>query len=267
MTADQLVIRKPAVAGLFYPADPSELALALDRAFAEAHPAPAQVRPRALIVPHAGYVYSGAIAASGYRLLAPLRAAITRVVLLGPSHRVYVTGMAVSGADAFATPWGLVRLDRAACDELTRRRGVRMDDEPHAREHSLEVHLPFLQHVLGDFRLIPLAVGHSRPPDIAELIEWLWADDTTLIVVSTDLSHYDPYEVAQRRDRRTADAIVATDAAAIGDLDACGAHPLRGLLVAAAHAGLTVTEIDVRNSGDTAGDPNRVVGYGSFVLT
>jgi AmmeMemoRadiSam system protein B len=188
------------------------------------------------------------------------------VVLLGPVHRGRLDGLAVSGADGFSTPFGVVLVD----DELRRRvlahPRVVLDDRAHAGEHSLEVQLPFLQHTLGTFTLLPLAVGDARPDDVAGALELVWGGPETLIVVSSDLSHYHDYPTARALDRRTADAIVAGDPAAIGDDDACGARPIRGLLVAARRRGLAVRLLDLRNSGDTAGDRDRVVGYGAFAL-
>jgi hypothetical protein len=192
---------------------------------------------------------------------------VTRVVLAGPSHRAYVDGVAVSGADAFATPLGDVPVD----DELRHRvlvhPAVVVDDRAHLGEHSLEVQLPFLLETLGRFTLLPLAVGESHPDDVAEVLDLVWGGDETLVVVSSDLSHYHDYATARALDARTAAAIVARDAWGIADDDACGARPIRGLLVAAHRHDLGVRLLDLRNSGDTAGDRDRVVGYGGFALS
>jgi AmmeMemoRadiSam system protein B len=258
-------VRLPAVAGSFYPADAAALAASVARAIDVPVPAD-EPAPKALVVPHAGYVFSGPTAGVAFARLRRLRTAVRRVVLLGPAHCTWVQVIAVPVADGFATPLGVVPVD----DELRGRvlvlPGVRLDDRAHAAEHSLEVELPFLQVVLASFAVLPLAVGNAAPADVARVLCAVWGGPETLIVVSTDLSHYLDYATARARDRRTADAIVAGDAAAIADDDACGARPLRGLLVAARARGLTPRCLDLRSSGDTAGDRDRVVGYGAFAL-
>lgn len=260
-------VRPPAVAGTFYPADPAELRAALRRSFAEAVPAPSVVAaPKALVVPHAGFVYSGPVAASAYQRLAPIGHRIERVVLLGPSHRVAFRGLALSTADEWATPLGPVPVDRSAVGSCVGRRGVVVSDAAHAQEHSLEVHLPFLQSVLDRFELVPVVVGDAPADEVAELLEHLWGGPETLIVVSTDLSHYLAYDDAVRLDARTAAAIVARRPDQVGDHDACGCRPLRGLLRAAVDRDLQVEQVDLRNSGDTAGPRDQVVGYGAFAL-
>ena len=265
--SEQVAIRPPAVAGTFYPAGPESLLRALRSSQAGAKRAPEdRAVPKALVVPHAGYVYSGPVAASAYLRLAPARSVIRRVVLLGPSHRVPLWGMAVPASDAFATPLGLVPVDAAARDAARALPGVTVDDLPHAAEHSLEVQLPFLQSVLDSFAVLPVAVGQGPPEEVADLLDALWGGPETVVVVSTDLSHYHRYDVAQELDGRTAAAIVAADARAIGNADACGSHALRGILTAARRRHLPVEQIDLRSSGDTAGDHERVVGYGAFAI-
>jgi AmmeMemoRadiSam system protein B len=258
-------IRPAAVAGLFYPAEAGALVQALDRCL-RAAPAPAGARPpKLLVVPHAGYVYSGAVAARAYAWLAPWRACITRVLLLGPVHRVGIAGLAAPTVAAFSTPLGSVALDRAALERLRGLPQVVFDDRPHAMEHALEVQLPFLQRLLACFTLVPLAVGDAAPAEVAEVLERLWGGDETLVVVSTDLSHYLAYAQAQSRDRATAARVLAFDSD-IAPHDACGAAPLNGALLAARRAGLRPRLLDLRNSGDTAGGRERVVGYGAFVF-
>jgi AmmeMemoRadiSam system protein B len=222
--------------------------------------------PKAIIAPHAGYIYSGPIAASIYARLAPLRGRIRRVVLAGPAHRVYVHGLAVPSSAAFDSPLGPVALDRKAIDALLDLEFVESSDRAHAHEHSLEVHLPFLQSVLGEFELVPLVVGDASPAQMAGVFDSLWGGDETLIVVSSDLSHYLPYDLARKRDESTAQAIVALDEGLEPD-EACGAAPINGLLRIARERGMRCERVDVRNSGDTAGDKDRVVGYGSFAFT
>ena len=254
-------VRRAAVAGTFYPGESDGLQSALDAAYADAREATLDRQVQALVAPHAGYVYSGAIAASAYRHL-PLT---SRVVVLGPSHHIPLRGIAVSSADAFETPLGAVDIDDDLRSKVLYGDNVAIADAPHAYEHSLEVQLPFLQRQLASFTVLPLAVGRSAPNEIADILDNVWSDDV-FVVVSTDLSHYNDYETACRQDRRTAEAIVEREPSAIDDYDACGSHPLRGLLEAARRRSLNVTLLDLRNSGDTAGDRSRVVGYGAFAL-
>lgn len=257
-------VRLPAVAGMFYPGQARTLAGEVAAMLAAA-PAAAGPVPKALVAPHAGYVYSGAVAARAYALLRPAAAGIRRVVLLGPTHRVGVRGLALPSVDGFATPLGRVDIDRAAVAALRDLPQVVVADAPHAQEHSLEVQLPFLQAVLDDFRLLPLAVGLASAEAVAEVLDRLWGGDETLIVVSSDLSHYLPYAEACAIDGETAGRILGL-ACDIGHDEACGATPLNGLLLAARRHGLTARLVDLCNSGDTAGDRRRVVGYGAFAF-
>jgi AmmeMemoRadiSam system protein B len=259
-------VRAPAVAGTFYPGDGRELAQSLDRMLgAVAHGNSGRAAPKALIAPHAGYVYSGPVAASVYALLAPARATIKRVVLLGPTHRVAVRGLALPACQAFATPLGTAEIDAAAAETLHAMPQVTVSASAHALEHSLEVHLPFLQTVLERFTLVPLAVGRASAQEVAEVLDALWGGAETLVVVSSDLSHYLSYHDAQAVDRATAKAILGL-AADLSHEQACGATPVAGLTHVARRRGLKPELIDLRNSGDTAGDRNRVVGYGSFAF-
>ncbi|MCB1735660.1 MAG: AmmeMemoRadiSam system protein B [Gammaproteobacteria bacterium] len=257
--------RPPAVAGMFYPDDPVELRTQIQAYLAAATPANVVV-PKALIVPHAGYRYSGPVAASAYVRLAPIAARIERVILLGPAHRVALRGIAASSADLFRTPLGDVPLDRAAIDALIDLPQVGVVDQAHAQEHSLEVHLPFLQALLGVFKLVPLVVGEAAPAQVAEVIERLWGGPETLIVISSDLSHYHDYATAQRMDKATSEAILSGRIDDIGYHDACGRNPVNGLLAAVSAHGLTAEMVDLRNSGDTAGPRDKVVGYGAYVF-
>jgi MEMO1 family protein len=257
-------IRPPAVAGMFYPDDPIELAAMLRGFLAEAEPVP--LRPKALIAPHAGYIYSGAVAASAYALLQPLRASIKRVVLLGPVHRIWTPGLALPGVDAFETPLGRVELDQEAIASIDGLHQVQVHPAAHAQEHSLEVQLPFLQTALDDFMLVPLAVGGASPEAVAAVLDVLWGGAETLIVVSSDLSHFLPYHEAQQVDRASVHEILSFNSHLVGE-QACGCHPLNGLLLAAHKRGLTPHLLDLRNSGDTAGDRNRVVGYAAIAFT
>jgi hypothetical protein len=259
-------VRAAAVAGLFYPDDPERLRRTVAQALAVAVPAD-EPAPKALVVPHAGYVYSGPTAGVAFARLARLRDRITRVVLLGPAHRAPVAGLAVSSADGFATPLGVVPVDDALRRRVLALPEVRLDDRAHAAEHSLEVQLPFLVATLGQFSVLPLAVGDVGASEVAEVLEAVWGGPETLVVVSTDLSHYLDYDTARTRDATTARAIVAADERHVADDDACGARPLRGLLVVARRRALTVRLLDLRSSGDTAGGRDRVVGYGAFALS
>ena len=258
-----MTARPAAVAGSFYPRDARALAAEL-ATYLESRPQ-AAVTPKALIAPHAGYVYSGPIAASAYRLVAGLRGKVRRVVLAGPAHRVYVRGAALPASSAFDSPLGSVPLDSDAIARLRELPFVEVSDAAHAQEHSLEVHLPFLQSVLGSFSLVPIVVGGASPTQMAQLLEQVWGGDETLIVVSSDLSHYLPYDTARKSDRETAEAILALDARIDPD-EACGAMPINGLLTVARKRGMAVELLDLRNSGDTAGDRERVVGYAAFAF-
>jgi hypothetical protein len=258
--------RPAAVAGLFYPDDAGTLAATVARALDVTVP-DAEPLPKAVIVPHAGYVYSGPIAGVAYARVRRLRDRIRHVVLLGPAHRARVGGLAVSGADAFETPLGLVPVDDALRRRVLEHPAVAVDERAHAREHSLEVQLPFLQQTLGAFTLLPLAVGDAQPDDVAAVLDLVWGGPETLVVVSSDLSHYHDYATARAQDARTAAAVVAGTPDAVADDDACGARPIRGLLVAARRHGLGVRLLDLRSSGDTAGDRDRVVGYAAFALS
>jgi MEMO1 family protein len=259
-------VRAPAVAGSFYPDDPDVLARQLDTLL-DAVPVATVPAPKAFVLPHAGYVYSGPVAASGYAMLRDRSEPVTRVVLLGPAHYVPLRGLAASSADAWRTPLGEVPIDaeaRAAACELP---GVSIDDGAHAPEHSLEVHVPFLQRVLGDgFALVPFVVGRAEPEIVAAVLDLLWGGPETVIVASSDLSHYLDHATATARDTRTASQILSGGGAEIAADDACGAAPIRGLLVASERRGLTPRLLDLRNSGDTAGPRDRVVGYGAFAL-
>ena len=256
--------RPPAVAGSFYPADPKRLSLDLLHFLEEAKPA--RLIPKALIVPHAGYMYSGAIAASAYAVLRPIAARIRRVVLLGPTHRVAVRGLALPAATTFSTPLGEVKLDTDAMRELARLPQIVVSDEVHAQEHSLEVQLPFLQTVLQDFTLLPLAVGDASTEEVATVLEEVWGGPETLIVISSDLSHYLPAEVSHLIDRETADEILRLRPVP-SHQQACGATPINGLLAAARNHHLHPHLLDLRNSGDTAGPHDSVVGYAAFAFT
>lgn len=259
-------IRRPAVAGSFYPNDPGELAQTVDTFLADAKPPPSPLRrpPYALIVPHAGYVYSGIVAGAAYRILRQYRRQFHRVLLLGPAHRVAFKGMAASSATTFRTPLGDIPVDTEAISALRSLSDVSIRDDAHEHEHSLEVQLPFLQRTLGAFQLIPLVVGSVAPSRIAEIISVATSTPGTLVVISSDLSHYLDYLSAERLDSRTVDAILQLDEAGIADAGACGRLPIKGLLGVARETGLKGTLLDRRNSGDTAGSKDRVVGYAAM---
>lgn len=259
-------VRSAAVAGVFYPGDPGELRAQVEALLAGAEaPADGERAPKALIAPHAGYVYSGPVAATAFRRLAPAVGAIRRVVLLGPSHRIPFRGLGLAGADAFATPLGPVPVD----GELTARAAafpvVSERPDAHAGEHALEVELPFLQVLFGEFSLLPLVVGEASGDEVAEVLEAVWGGPETAVVVSSDLSHYLPYDEARRVDAETARAIVALEGP-VPTPRACGARPISGLLVAARRRRMEGTLLDLRSSGDTAGGRREVVGYGAFAF-
>jgi MEMO1 family protein len=259
-----ITVRPPAVAGMFYSANPRLLAQEVQVFLTESR-SPA-LNAKALIVPHAGYMYSGSIAASAYATLKEIAPRIRRVILLGPTHRIAVRGLALPEAEAFDTPIGRVKLDVDGMQTIAKLHQVIVSGEAHEQEHSLEVQLPFLQCVLDDFTLLPLAVGTTTADEVAEVLEALWGSDETLIVVSSDLSHYLPYASAQFTDNRTAQDILNLHQT-IDHEQACGGTPISGLMVAARKHHLTPHLLDLRNSGDTAGPQDRVVGYAAFAFT
>ena len=256
-------VRPAAVAGAFYPGSPGRLRGMVEELLREA-PAPSAPAPKAIIAPHAGYVYSGPIAASAFQAVASAARTIERVVLLGPAHFVPIRGLALPDARSFATPLGEVAINPEGAQESIRLPQVRIQPAAHAQEHSLEVEIPFLQVLLGEgFEIVPLVVGDASSEEVAEVLERLWGGPETLIVISSDLSHFLPYEQARAVDAATAGQILALDEPLQGR-QACGARPINGLLVAARRKGLVPELLDLRNSGDTAGDRDRVVGYGAF---
>ncbi len=262
------IVRKPAVAGQFYPRDVEELSAVVAGYLKEAADKTETDgdTPKALIVPHAGYAYSGPIAASAYARISGAAETITRVVLLGPAHWLPFEGLALPRVDGFETPLGIVPVDAEAVARIEHLAQVRILPSAHENEHSLEVHLPFLQTLLRTFSLVPLVVGAATADQVAEVLVILWGGEETLIVVSTDLSHYYDYETARVKDAATSAAIEALDDRSIGPDDACGRVPVSGLLVAARAHGIAARTVDLRNSGDTSGPRNQVVGYGAYVI-
>jgi AmmeMemoRadiSam system protein B len=258
-------VRTPAVAGMFYPADAHELRMMVNDFLKETNTYSEKV-PKAIIAPHAGYIYSGPVAATVYARLTAARDTINRVVLLGPSHRVPLRGLAATRMANFATPLGNIPVDRQAIEEISALPQVSQLEQAHAQEHSLEVQLPFLQEVLGDFSVIPLVVGDATPEQVGEVLEKLWGGEETLIVISSDLSHYHDYKTAQKMDKLTSQAIENLRPEDIHYEQACGRIPLSGLLHVARARGMHAQTVDLRNSGDTAGPRDQVVGYGAYVF-
>jgi AmmeMemoRadiSam system protein B len=256
-------VRLPAVAGSFYPANPHALRADLETMLAQAA-APGPARHKALIAPHAGYMYSGKIAGAAFAPLRPCAGEITRVVLIGPAHYVALHGVAVPTAHSFATPLGSVPVDRDALAAISRLPFVCVNDAAHAPEHALEVELPFLQVTLGSFALVPLLVGDARPQEVGQVLGSLWNGQETLVVISSDLSHYQDYATAKRLDAATADTIERGEWARLGARNACGFLPVAGLLIEAERHGLKAERLALCNSGDTAGGHDRVVGYGAW---
>ena len=252
-------VRPAAVAGMFYEGDARALERSVDEMLALA-PRATGPSPKMIVVPHAGHVYSGPIAATAYASVTQPRA-IDRIVLVGPSHRVFLEGVAAPSVRALRTPLGDVAVDRDAID----RAGIPVSDAPHAREHSLEVQLPFIQRVFPNARVVPIVCGRASAREVAAVLEKLWGGPETLVVVSTDLSHYLPYDVGREADTRTAEKIVALDSDLDGE-EACGYVGLRGALEVAKKRGLSCQLLDLRSSGDTAGSRGEVVGYGAFAL-
>lgn len=264
--------RPAAVAGSFYPRDRVHLSDWIDKLLADAQThqrsmAGTPPTPKAIIVPHAGYQYSGAVAATGYARIAAIADQIKRVVLFGPAHRVAVRGLGVPTSGAFSTPLGSVPLDTKNLEILSKQPYTAVSDEAHAQEHSLEVQLPFLQKLLGEFTLTPVAVGMGHGDVVADALKRVWGGPETLVVISSDLSHYHEYAEAQRRDWEASMAIMSLAAGKLRSEDACGSRPVDGILRCARHFGLVPTTLDVRNSGDTAGSHDRVVGYGTWAFT
>ncbi len=259
-----LSVQPTGVAGAFYPADPGQLAAGVDGSLARAAPPP--LMPKAVIAPHAGHIYSGDIAAAAYRLLAKRKGVIKRVVLLGPNHRVPLSGMAMSPADTWATPFGPLAVDRSSRDMIARQFGVAVTPGPFVNEHSLEVHLPFIHRALGEVEILPILVGQTPHDSVSNLLEALWGGPETAIIVSSDLSHFHDYATCQAKDAETTVAIERLQPAGCDGDRACGRFSIHGLLDQAQRRDLRVTALDVRNSGDTQGLRERVVGYGSFAF-
>ena len=258
-------VRHPVVAGSFYPSDAGELRRLVQFCLAGARRCALGRAAKAFILPHAGLIYSGSIAGSGYLQLENDRDVVQRVILLGPSHHVAFRGLAVSVGSLFATPLGEIPVAEAAVESLMEWPGVQLMEAAHAHEHSLEVHLPFLQTVLGHFQLVPLVVGQASEHDVAAVLAKLWGGSETRIIVSSDLSHFHEYSVAHQLDRETAERI--EQLRPVDSDQACGAAPLNGLLRAARDHQLSAHTLDLRNSGDTAGNRSHVVGYGAFAFT
>jgi len=257
--------RRPSVAGLFYPSEPEILRAELARMLSEV-PIGADL-PKALIAPHAGYIYSGPIAASAYAQIASAHAVISRVVLLGPAHRAPIRGLAAPSANSFLTPLGHIPVDREAVNTALAFPQVEILDSAFDGEHCLEVQLPFLQHVLDDFSIVPLLVGSASGDQVADVLRSLWGGPETLVVVSSDLSHYCDYDRARQLDSDTSRAIENLAPDQIDDDGACGRQPVKGLLKVAQEFHLLAKTIDLRNSGDTAGPRGEVVGYGAYLFT
>ncbi len=256
------LIREAAVSGMFYPDDPVALQTTI-RQLLEKVPLLAH-HFRAIITPHAGYIYSGETAAHAYKQLSKVKDKIQRIILIGPAHRVPFSGIATSSVDYFETPLGNIPLDKKANQDLQQFAQITLFDEAHAQEHSLEVHLPFLQTVLDNFTLVPLVVGDSDIESISEVLDFFWHDPGSFFVISSDLSHFLKYTEARALDRQTASAILAMNPDDIGYEQACGRMPINGFLHLAKKYHLNAVQLDLKNSGDTAGSKDRVVGYGAF---
>lgn len=258
-------VRQPAVAGQFYPADAEALRQQVDDLLGKAEE-PEGEAPKAVIAPHAGFMFSGAVAATAYARLAPARGRIRRVVVLGPSHFVPVRGLAASSAARFATPLGEVPVDADGLDTALAQPGVSVFDRAHAREHSLETQLPFIQRVLGEVEVVPLVVGDATPDEVGQVLAALWGDEETAIAISSDLSHFHEDAVARELDATTARAIVALRGDELGPNNACGYLPIAGLLWNAARREARVKTLQLANSADAGGPHDSVVGYGAFAL-
>lgn len=259
-------LRPPAVSGLFYPEDADTLR-GLVRSYIDPRKQRTPTPPKALIAPHAGFPFSGDVAGTAYAQLGEQAERIKRVVLLGPSHRVAFRGIAASHATAFDMPMGQVAVDRESLHAIEELPGMQYLEAAHEMEHGLEVHLPFLQELLGDFQVVPLVVGDASPEMVGGVLESLWGGEETLVVISSDLSHFMDYDAACERDRATSEAIQRLDYDNVKPGDACGRNPINGLLWVARKRGLKASVLELCNSGDTAGTPAQVVGYGAYVFT
>ncbi len=255
------LLRKPCVAGQFYPDKPQVLNQMLNQML---NVTPVLGPPKAIIAPHAGYVYSGSVAGKIYATLRPVRDKIKHVILFGPAHRVGFRGLATTRAKLFETPLGLINVNETLVDKAITLPQVFIEERAFVGEHSLEVHLPFLQSSLSQFTLVPFVCGQQSDEIAAKVMDLLWGKDDTLIVVSSDLSHYLDYDSCVAKDKQTSNQIVNKDWQHIDDDGACGRIPIKGLLKVALDKDLTVTEVDLKNSGDTAGNKDRVVGYGAY---
>ena len=256
--------RPAAIAGQFYPENPVELEQMVKSLLNDVENIPSP--SKAMIAPHAGLIYSGPVAATVYASLLAIKEKVNRVVLLGPSHRIYLKGLALSSTDHYATPLGKIEIDQDAYDSVRDLAQVTVTDAAHAQEHSLEIQLPFLQFVLRQFKLVPIVVGEAAPEEVAEVLEILWGDEETRIIISSDLSHFHDYETAKQIDLSTSKAIENLQLESIGPQQACGCMPVRGLLQLARTKHLSVKTLDLRNSGDTSGSKDRVVGYGAYAV-
>lgn len=259
-------LRQPAVAGMFYPADPGRLQGMVNEFLDTAVLSPTPLNPKAIIAPHAGYIYSGPIAGSAFKPWQGQLAAVTRIILLGPAHTMAIAGLAGVSAAAFRTPLGDVPVDVDAMERLRPLPQVHIHDGAHSREHCLEVMLPFLQLLAPQVKIVPLVVGQSNGREVAEVLQTLWGGPETRIIISSDLSHYYDYATAQKLDAATAQAIETLQPEKLGSESACGRIPIQGLLHQAQAHGLQAHTVDLRNSGDTAGTKDRVIGYGAFLF-
>lgn len=262
-------VRPPAVAGSFYPGNANALQSVVREHLGDARKSSSSRSswPKALIAPHAGFMYSGSVAARAFVTLEPGSDVIHRVVLLGPSHHVPFGGLAVPSSTAFETPLGPVPIDETARRHVLELPFVHILDDAHHWEHSLEVQLPFLQEVIEAFSLLPIAVGRATPSQVRQVLDAVWGGDETVIVISSDLSHYHDYETARGMDVATANAIEQLEPERIEYQDACGRIGVQGLLQAAKDRALAVETLDLRSSGDTAGGRSQVVGYGAWAFT
>lgn len=258
-------VRQPEVAGLFYPAEVAKLTAMLE-GFFQVLPSVDYPQPKAIIAPHAGYIYSGMVAAHAYSTLQKFRQLIKRVVLLGPAHRMYFRGIALTAADAFVTPLGEIPLATNVADLLTHP-AVTINEQAYYMEHCLEVQLPFLQTMLENFTILPLLIGDVAPAVVAQVLATVWGDQHTLIVVSSDLSHYLSYDAAKTIDATTSAAILALEPEKLAHNQACGVLPIQGLLYLAKQYNLQATLLTLQNSGDTAGTKDKVVGYGAYYFS
>ena len=258
-------IKQADVAGMFYPGEEASLRQMVDGFIQKA--LSFDLRPRAIIAPHAGYIYSGSIAGTAYKTIAAVRDQIENVIIMSPAHRFYLRGIALHMADAFATPLGNIPVNIGIVKKIKQFSSVQWEERSFIQEHGLETHLPFIQRAFKPgIKIVPMIVGECQESEVAEILESVWEDPRNFVIISSDLSHFHSYADAKKLDRNTVDLIQNLDSQSLDTEFACGHYPICGLLNLARNRKLKIKALDIRSSGDTAGSKESVVGYGSFAV-